>query len=582
MLSNLKVGTKLALAFFALIVLAGTLAGVAMQRIAVMNSDWQHFEHVTLQKKSDLGVGERALAEGIQAFKNYVLRGGDYSKRFDNAMGAIDRAVADYRGRGELSQEEEKQLTAIVEGARTYRTGMAKLVDMRGKDASIPELDKAVAGADRAIATAFKELNGIAEARTKAASDQFDAVVKSAQVWIASVSAAMIALGVLLAFVMTRSITRPLREAVDVAKKVAAGDLTSTIEVKTGDETGILLKALKEMNASLQRIVVDVRSGTDSISSASQQIASGNSDLSQRTEEQASSLEETASSMEELTSTVRQTAENARQANQLAARASEVAVKGGNVVGQVVSAMSGVSDSSKKIADIIGVIDGIAFQTNILALNAAVEAARAGEQGRGFAVVASEVRTLAQRSAAAAKEIKELISESVHKVEDGVRLVDDAGKTMDEIVGAVKRVTEIMAEITAASQEQSSGIEQVNHAITQMDQVTQQNAALVEEAAAAAESMQEQAQTLGHAVAVFKVADGMQSAATSARKAATALRQPKAEPVSHASRVERRGPNRAKNVTRLPAERKAAEEAAAAPVPPAAAKTGTNDEWSEF
>ena len=308
-----------------------------------------------------------------------------------------------------------------------------------------------------------------------------------------------------IAWWVTRSITQPLKEAVNVAQKVAAGDLTSRIEATSSDETGLLLQALKEMNESLVRIVGEVRGGTDSITSATKQIAAGNADLSQRTEEQASSLEETAASMEELTGTVKQNADNARQANQLAAGASSVAVKGGAVVGQVVSTMSSINDSSKKIVDIISVIDGIAFQTNILALNAAVEAARAGEQGRGFAVVASEVRSLAQRSAAAAKEIKALIDDSVQKVGDGTRLVGEAGKTMDEIVTSVKRVTDIVAEIAAASQEQSSGIEQVNQAITQMDQVTQQNAALVEEAAAAAESQQEQAQSLTQAVSIFKV-----------------------------------------------------------------------------
>ena len=259
---------------------------------------------------------------------------------------------------------------------------------------------------------------------------------------------------------------------------------------------GQLLQALKDMNASLGNIVGEVRSTTDSISTAAQEIAAGNSDLSQRTEEQASSLEETASSMEELTSTVKQNAENAKQANQLAANASDIAVKGGQAVNEVVQTMGSISASSKKIMDIISVIEGIAFQTNILALNAAVEAARAGEQGRGFAVVAAEVRNLAQRSAAAAKEITALIGDSVDKVDIGSRQVDQAGATMNEIVSAVKRVTDIMAEIAAASNEQSSGIEQVNQAIIQMDEVTQQNAALVEEAAAAAEAMQEQARAL--------------------------------------------------------------------------------------
>lgn len=309
-------------------------------------------------------------------------------------------------------------------------------------------------------------------------------------------------------YMVTRSITVPLADAVALARKVANGDLTSRIEVTSKNETGLLLAALRSMNEGLVKIVSEVRDGTELISTASQQIASGNADLSQRTEEQASSLEETASSMEELTSTVRLNAENARQANQLAAGASDVAVKGGEMVGQVVETMASINESSRKIADIIGVIDSIAFQTNILALNAAVEAARAGEQGRGFAVVATEVRNLAQRSAAAAKDIKALIGDSVEKVDAGAKLVDQTGETMGKIVATVKRMTDIMAEIAAASHEQSAGIEQVNQAITQMDQVTQQNAALVEEAAAAAESMEDQAKSLAQAVSVFKLSPG--------------------------------------------------------------------------
>jgi methyl-accepting chemotaxis protein len=308
-----------------------------------------------------------------------------------------------------------------------------------------------------------------------------------------------------LAFFFGRSIIRPLNNAIEIARHVADGDLTSRIEVRSRDETGQLMQALKDMNTSLGDIVGEVRITTDSITTAAQQIAAGNGDLSQRTEQQASSLEETASSMEELTSTVKQNAENAKQANQLAANASDIAVKGGLAVGEVVQTMASISTSSKKIVDIISVIEGIAFQTNILALNAAVEAARAGEQGRGFAVVATEVRNLAQRSAAAAKEITTLISDSVDKVEIGSKQVDRAGTTMSEIVTAVKRVTDIMAEITAASNEQSAGIEQVNQAIIQMDEVTQQNAALVEQAAAAAEAMQEQAGTLMEAVSIFKL-----------------------------------------------------------------------------
>jgi methyl-accepting chemotaxis protein len=363
-----------------------------------------------------------------------------------------------------------------------------------------------------------------------------------------------------------------LNEVVRVLGALARGDLTEKI---TGEYQGAFGRLKDDSNKTVDNltgIIQQIKEASETIDTASKEISQGNTDLSQRTEEQASSLEETASSMEELTSTVKQNAENARQANQLAVGASDVAVKGGSVVTQVVSTMNGISESSKKIADIIGVIDGIAFQTNILALNAAVEAARAGEQGRGFAVVATEVRNLAQRSAAAAKEIKELITDSVGKVDAGSKLVDEAGKTMEEIVSSIKRVTDIMAEITAASQEQSSGIEQVNQAITQMDEVTQQNAALVEQAAAAAESMQEQAGSLVQAVAAFRLSQE----AESARKPA---------------------PRPAAKVTPMPAKAPAAKPAAkpapgqphqvgahkpAANAPSVKKTAGAEDDWKEF
>ena len=347
-----------------------------------------------------------------------------------------------------------------------------------------------------------------------------------------------------------------LKDVLRVANALARGDLTQTIGKDYAGVFGETKDAVNGTVSNLKELVGQIKDSTDTINTASKEIASGNADLSQRTEEQASSLEETASSMEELTSTVKQNAENAKQANQLAIGASDVAGKGGAVVGQVVTTMDSINESSRKIVDIISVIDGIAFQTNILALNAAVEAARAGEQGRGFAVVAGEVRNLAQRSAAAAKEIKTLIGDSVEKVEGGSKLVAQAGQTMEEIVTSIKRVTDIMSEITAASQEQSAGIEQVNLAITQMDEVTQQNAALVEEAAAAAESLEEQAQNLSVAVATFKVDE---SNAVAVRRAPA--------PAAHAAPARKAAP------ARVPAK---------AAAKPKAKPADGEEEWEEF
>jgi len=348
---------------------------------------------------------------------------------------------------------------------------------------------------DRQIAAQSAQMRAAAEAAMARAHDT--------SVLIIALGLVGGVLSLVTAWFISSGIVRPLRHAVKVARKVAGGDLSGNIRVESGDEVGQLLQALKDMNASLIHIVGDVRGGTQDIAGTSGEIAAGNLDLSQRTQAQASSLEQTAAAMEELTGTVKQNADNARQANQLAQSAAAVAGKGGTVVAQVIDTMSSINASSKKIVDIIGVIDAIAFQTNILALNAAVEAARAGEQGRGFAVVASEVRTLAQRSAGAAREIKQLIGDSVERVDAGARLVDTAGATMRDIVASVHRVTDIMGEISLASGEQLSGIEQVNAAIVQMEHVTQQNAALVEQASTAAASMQQRARQLSGTVGVF-------------------------------------------------------------------------------
>jgi methyl-accepting chemotaxis protein len=387
-------------------------------------------------------------------------------------------------------------------------------MQMQNADTQFQEMQK-----EFAELVAKEEANAQAGYEAAGAAHRSVVLALTALALIALVVSAGVAIG------MSRTIVRPLQTAIAHAGRIAGGDLTAKIHTTARDETGDLLRALSAMSEGLQTLVGQVRAGTQTISTASTEISAGNQDLSQRTEEQASSLEETAASMEELTSTVKQNADNARQADQLASSASATAARGGAVVADVVNTMAMIETSSKRIVDIISTIDGIAFQTNILALNAAVEAARAGEQGRGFAVVAAEVRSLAQRSAAAAKEIKGLIAESTTKVEAGTALVGQAGKTMDDVVASIRRVSDIVAEISAASEEQTRGIEQVNQAITDMDRVTQQNAALVEEASAAAQSMQHESAELMKVVSVFRVRDGQgEPDAASHRPAAAARR----------------------------------------------------------
>jgi methyl-accepting chemotaxis protein len=420
---------------------------------------------------------------------------------------------------------------------------------------------------------ALYAFNGIATGALATLLDERVASLRRSGMLVAGTLAVLLAAAITLAVVFVRSITQPVQEALELARAAASGDLTVELPVRGNNEIGQLMHALREMKDNLTRIVGGVRGNADGVATAAAEIAQGNQDLSARTEQQASALEETAASMEQLGSTVKQNADNAKQANQLALSASNVAIKGGEVVSQVVTTMKGINDSSKKIADIISVIDGIAFQTNILALNAAVEAARAGEQGRGFAVVASEVRSLAGRSADAAKEIKSLITASVERVEQGTALVDQAGTTMTEVVGAIKRVTDIMGEISAASTEQSAGVAQVGEAVSQMDQATQQNAALVEQSAAAAESLRNQAQQLVQAVAVFKLTQDEASEVASATVAAA----------PSAAFVDRRGADRAKNVTRPKfGAAKAKAGTALQTADAASAKTGTDGEWASF
>jgi methyl-accepting chemotaxis protein len=514
-LKNLKIGLRLGLGFAVLLLMLIGVLALGLRQMAAIEGHLDVLAGLDRDEATHLADLSDAVNLRAIAARNMALVADQDARKVELArVKTSQAAITEHFARLDalLARDGDAKALALLGKAHALEaryepiaSGIVALLMAGNQPEGIQRLINDCMPLLQQVIAHLDDFSGYNGERTTARVQAAQAAYRSAQTQMFGLGAAALACGVLLAFALTRSITRPIGEAVQVAQAVSRGDLTTHFGAARKDETGQLLAALQAMNQSLVKLVGDVRLSSDSIATGSSQIASGNQDLSQRTELQASNLQQTAASMEQLNATVRNSADTARQATQLASAASDVAAKGGAVVGQVVGTMEGITASSRKIADIIGVIDGIAFQTNILALNAAVEAARAGEQGRGFAVVASEVRNLAQRSASAAKEIKSLIVASVEKVEAGSRLVGDAGRTMDDIVAQVKRVNDLIAEISSATQEQTSGLGQINQAVTQLDQATQQNAALVEESAAAADSLRGQASRLVEAVSVFKL-----------------------------------------------------------------------------
>ena len=513
-LRNLKIGSRLALGFGAVLAI---LMAVSVGGTWLAQKSRDDFAAVSAAaaNKQGLAAEMKALAlEQSAVMRNIGLHSDIKSMQIEEdrakRLGQMYDEARERMSKLPLTPAEREILETLNKAdkdlEKPFMQALGLATGFRNEDAAKVLMEEV----DPLVQKTLFELNRLIDIQKKASAEAMQAAITTGDrlaLTVYIVEGIVVLLAALVAWTTTRSITRPLGESLKVAQRVASGDLTSRVQVSGRDEAAELQRALGEMNVGLARMVTQIRSGAESIAVGAGQVAAGNQQLSSRTEEHASSLEETASTLEEFTTTVRQNAEHAKQASALAGSASATAQKGGEVVSKVVTTMEEVTASSKRISDIIGVIDGISFQTNILALNAAVEAARAGEQGRGFAVVASEVRSLAQRSAESAKEIRGLIENSVSRVEAGARLVGEAGKTMDELVASVKKVAEIMTEIAAASHEQSSGIEQINKAITQMDTVVQMNASLVEEATAAATSMANQATSLARAVAQFRIDD---------------------------------------------------------------------------
>jgi len=520
--NSLTIRAKLLMAFGILIALVALICVVVVREMGEANDAFRGYIDGIAQRSTAAHMVRESIDVRAIAARNLVLVTTPEDKALEKA--SVEKAVGDVRTRmarlkelGTAADVPDAGKAKIAEIARIESLYEPVALDIVGKalagdrDGAVDKMDKQCRPLLAALTKASDDYNEFTQARSQQMVVDAQATYEARRWRLIAACIVVIAIALGAAWFIIPAVMRPLEQAVKIVSQVADGDLSNDITVGRADEFGRLLEALRSMQGNLVSLVGTVRQGSDSVSTASAEIAQGNQDLSSRTEQQASALQQTASSMEQLGSTVRQNADNARQANQLAQNASEVATQGGEVVSQVVETMRGISDSSKKIVDIIGTIDGIAFQTNILALNAAVEAARAGEQGRGFAVVAGEVRLLAQRSAEAAKEIKGLITASVERVDQGTRLVDQAGTTMNDVVTSIRRVTDIMGEISSASIEQSTGVGQVGEAVTQMDHTTQQNAALVEEMAASANHLSRQAQELVQAVSVFKLGAGAEA-----------------------------------------------------------------------